>query len=99
MSASGNEYELTKDLTFPGIRKAFEALVIEHTPALILEYIAGDTLKNACIKAPCSLTERLAIAISITHALSALHAHNLIHKDINSHNILITRDPLRAVHY
>ena len=54
-------------------------------------------MKNACIKAPCSLTERLAIAISTTHALSALHAHNLIHKDINSHNILITRDPLRAV--
>ena len=42
-----NEYEFTKDLAIDGIRKAIAQLRIEDKPALVLEYVPGQTLQQA----------------------------------------------------
>src|SRR5262245_37483459 len=44
-----NEYEFTKDLNITGIRKAIELVEIDRKPALLLEYVVGETLKQTFV--------------------------------------------------
>jgi signal transduction histidine kinase/serine/threonine protein kinase/CheY-like chemotaxis protein len=84
-----NEYALTRDLDLPGIRKAFETVTIDDRPALIMDYVEGETVRQAFVAQRKSLAEVLTMAIAIAQALGDIHRHNIIHKNINSHNILV----------
>src|SRR5688572_26836406 len=83
-----NEYEFTKDLNLSGVRKALELTEIEQKPALLLEYVAGQTLKEVALEQRLSLTDFLKLGSQIAQTLGTLHQQNIIHKDINTHNIL-----------
>ncbi|MEO8146008.1 MAG: AAA family ATPase [Bacteroidia bacterium] len=83
-----NEYEFTKDLQIPGIRKAL-ALQKDHDHlAIVFEYIDGITLDEAFIGKDRPLTEILNAFIQIADTLGKLHLKGIIHKDINGRNIL-----------
>ncbi|MFW9997939.1 MAG: AAA family ATPase [Candidatus Odinarchaeota archaeon] len=84
-----NEYALTRDLDLPGIRKAYETGTIDGRPALLLGYVEGETVEQVFAAHRKSLTEVLTMAITIAQALGEIHRHNIIHKNINSHHILI----------
>jgi predicted ATPase/serine phosphatase RsbU (regulator of sigma subunit)/tRNA A-37 threonylcarbamoyl transferase component Bud32 len=84
-----NEYEFTKDLAIAGIRKAYKKDRINNRPALILEYFAGTTLKKTFAEQQWTFRDFLKIAINIAHTLGEIHQHHIIHKDINSNNILV----------
>ncbi len=84
-----NEYELTKDLVVDGVRKAIAQIRVEDKPALVMEYIAGQTLKQAFIEQKQSLIDFLQVAIRIAQTLGDVHQHHIIHGNINSHNILV----------
>ena len=60
---------------------------------IIMEYVAGKTLKEYIIeKGKLDYREALSIAMQICDALTAAHAKNIVHRDIKPHNILITDD-------
>jgi len=84
-----NEYEFTKDLTIDGVRKSIAQTRLEDKPALVMEYITGQTLKQAFVEQRQSLVDFLQVAIRIAQTLGELHQHHIIHRDINSHNILV----------
>ncbi|MBU0754958.1 MAG: AAA family ATPase, partial [Planctomycetes bacterium] len=84
-----NEYALTRDLDVPGIRKAYETGTIDDQPALILDYIDGETVRQAFVARRQSPAVAITTAIAIAQALGEIHHHNIIHKNINSHNILV----------
>jgi PAS domain S-box-containing protein len=88
--SSEKEYEMTRSLSaVAGVRKAFEQQSIENQPALILEYIDGQILRDyIAVKAP-DLRSRLEIAVDLAHILGKIHQQNVIHLDLNSKNILI----------
>jgi len=88
-----NEYEVTRDLRIRGIRRAFASLEIDGNPALIMEYIAGDTLNKAFGGKDRSQAGILAVASSICRALDELHRRRILHRNISSTNILT--DPAR----
>jgi PAS domain S-box-containing protein len=93
----GNEYALTRDLDVPGIRKAYETGAIDDRPALVLDYIDGETVRQAFIEQPNKRpAEVLSAAIAIARALGEIHRHNIIHKNINSHNILVNLEQQTA---
>lgn len=85
-----NEYELTKNLKFKGIRRAFAKQEIANKQALLFNYFDGGTIKETFINRKYPLSVFLEIAIQITKILSEIHNHNIIHKDINSQNILFS---------
>ena len=97
-----NEYEFTKDLTIKGIRKAYKRFKIANQHALLLEYAKGQTLKLAFADGvqiietskskKRSLNDFLRVASAIAHTLGDIHRHHIIHKDINSNNILVNFD-------
>ncbi len=93
MLALEREYEMTRGLDgIEGVRKALGKQVIKNQPALILEYIEGETLRDTIAGKSLSLHEKLDIAVDLARTLGGIHQQNVIHLDLNSHNILITHD-------
>jgi len=87
------EYEMTRALEgVPGVRKTLGQKTIESQPALILEYVEGETLRDTIARKALSLHEKLDIAVDLARILGGIHQQNVIHLDLNSHNILITND-------
>ena len=84
-----NEYELTKDLNSPGIRKAYDLVSFDGQLALALEYVAGISLKEMLQTQRPGLPALLEVAISILQAIHEIHQQRIIHKNINSTNILV----------
>ncbi len=84
-----NEYEFTKDLAVDSVRKAIAQTRIEDKPALVLEYMTGQTLRQAFVEQRQPLVDLLRVAVHIAQALGELHQHHIIHRDINSQNILV----------
>ncbi|MDP4287782.1 MAG: serine/threonine-protein kinase PknK, partial [Bacteroidota bacterium] len=84
-----NEYEITQQLSIPGVRRALRKETIDDRRALVLTHIDGVTLREAFVSERQPLSVFLDMAISIAHLLAELHAAPVIHKDINSSNILV----------
>lgn len=84
-----NEYNVTKDLAICGVRRACDNSTIDGMPALILEYVEGETLGTAFVEERRPLVETLAMAISISGIVDDLHRLNIVHRNITSANILV----------
>ena len=84
------EYEITSALNdVAGVRKALGHQTIEEQPALILEYIDGETLREHIGRKTFNLRQKLEIAVDLTRILKEIHQQDIIHLDLNSKNILI----------
>ena len=91
------EYEMTRTLDgVKGIRKAYKQTSINNQPVLILEYIEGEILRDRIRAKSLSLNEKLEIAVDLAQILKEVHQENVIHMDLNSHNILIAHDHLQV---
>ncbi len=87
-----NEYEVTKDLAIPGVRKAKRKTRVDNQEALVLEYVDGHTLKDYLELASPSLREKLELLVYLTTTLAEIHQHGIIHKDLNPNNVLVSKD-------
>jgi predicted ATPase/signal transduction histidine kinase/tRNA A-37 threonylcarbamoyl transferase component Bud32 len=84
-----NEYELLRSLECPGVVKTYELLRHNGQVALVLEDLPGTSLRRWIESAPgASLRERLVVAIRLAETVAAVHAANIIHKDVSSHNVV-----------
>ncbi|KAL0267249.1 UNVERIFIED_CONTAM: hypothetical protein PYX00_009578 [Menopon gallinae] len=61
---------------------------------LVTEYISGGTLKDLIhdMNEPLPWEQRVNFAKDIAAGMSYLHASNIIHRDLNSHNCLVRQD-------
>jgi len=84
-----NEYGITKDLDIPGVRKVLRMGKIQNQHALVFQYAAGIPLKKKVADGPLSIGEFLHIAINTARILADIHRMNIIHKDVNSQNIVV----------
>jgi serine/threonine protein kinase len=84
------EYEMTRALDgVSGIRKVLEQRLIKNLPALILESIDGENLRDAIARETPSLRAKLEIAGELARILGSIHGRDILHLDLNSKNILI----------
>jgi predicted ATPase/predicted signal transduction protein with EAL and GGDEF domain len=88
-----NEYELLRSLDCRGVVKAYDLLRHDGHVALVLEDLPGRSLR-AWIEsaADATIRERLAVAIRLAEIVASVHAANVIHKDISSHNVVYDPD-------
>ncbi|NJD06973.1 MAG: PAS domain S-box protein [Methylococcaceae bacterium] len=84
-----NEYRLTSGLSLPGVRRASDQLLIDGRPAVVLDYIEGETLQEAFVHKRRSLPENLEVAIVIAGLLEGIHGHHLVHRNLSSAHILV----------
>ena len=85
-----NEYNHTVDLNIDGVRRALALQIVDERTTLILEHVEGTTIREAFKSNHISFKDFLILAIKICNALGELHDAKIIHKDINSKNILVT---------
>ena len=87
------EYEMTRALdAVEGVRKVLGQQLIENQPALFLEYIDGETLRDHIRGKKLSLRAKLEIAVDLARTLGKIHQQDVIHLDLNSKNILIENE-------
>ena len=82
------EYEITCSLNTDNIIKAYNLQRYENSLAITLEDFGGQSLKLLLSQSQLSVENFLTIAIKTTESLEAIHAANIIHKDINPSNIV-----------
>lgn len=78
-------------LSHENIVRAYGAGTHNGLPYLVMEYVEGRTLKDL-IASNGALPVRTAIGITcqILDALSAAHAHGIIHRDVKPQNVIVT---------
>ncbi len=61
-------------------------------PFLVMELVEGQTLREWLTRTSRHWTEVVDTFIAIAHGLSAIHAANLVHRDVKPRNIVMTLD-------
>jgi len=92
LSRYRQEYEITHDLDLAGVIKAYGVEKYQNTLVIILEDFGGESLKQLMANQTFLVKAFLPFAIQIADSLGNIHAHNIIHKDINPSNIVVNVD-------
>lgn len=79
-------------LAHPNVVQVFEVGVLDEQVFLVMEFVAGQTLRGWLAAAPRSVREVLAMFLQATAGLIATHAHGLVHCDFKPENVLIGAD-------
>lgn len=86
-------YQQLMKYSFPGCVKIFGVYPQKEKCVIIQEYIQGDTIQELIDKnGVFSEREAAAIIRDLCDILTLLHSYNIVHKDIQSNNIMITSD-------
>ena len=80
-------------LSHPNIVSIFDVGCEADRHYIVMEYVAGETLKDLIKRdGPLSPVRAAEIAAQVTAALKQAHENNIVHCDIKPHNILLGRD-------
>jgi eukaryotic-like serine/threonine-protein kinase len=79
-------------LAHPNVVTVFEVGDLAGRPFVVMEYIAGTTLRAHLAAAPRSVREVLALLIAAGEGLAAAHDAGLVHRDIKPENVLVGAD-------
>lgn len=92
------EAQSAASLTHPNIVSIFDVGSEGEIYYIVMELIQGKTLKDIILEdGKLSWKWSVNIAIQIASALETAHRHNIIHRDIKPHNIIITEDGMAKV--
>lgn len=87
------EAQAAAKLAHPNVVNIYDVGQEEETYYIVMEYVEGETLKDLIKReAPLTASHAVAIAIQIAEALDNAHQHQIIHRDIKPHNILLGKN-------
>jgi len=87
------EAQAAANLNHPNIVNIYDWGAEGSTYYIVMEFITGRSLKDIIKEqAPLDKLTIIDIGRQVAAALSHAHGHNLIHRDIKPHNIIITED-------
>jgi len=75
-------------LSHPGVVQVFDIDLGAEPPYIVMERVAGPSLKQRIASGPLAVDELRALGIQISRALAAAHAGGILHRDVKPANIL-----------
>lgn len=90
------EYAINKDLTAPGVVRAYGLEVVDGSLSIILEDAGRTSLYQLIESKRLGLDDKLQVAIAVAEALGHIHKSHVVHMDIKPHNIMVSLDPLQV---
>ena len=91
-SRFSREAKASAALNHLNIATVYEINEYEGKPFIVMEYIEGKTLNDLLEKEMFKLKDAVSIAIQVAEGLKAAHAKNIIHRDIKSGNVLLSKE-------
>jgi tetratricopeptide (TPR) repeat protein len=80
-------------LDHPGICPVYDVHVDDGgRTCIVMQYIEGETLAQRLARGALAPDEAVALAADIADALSAAHAHGLVHRDLKPQNVMLMPD-------
>ena len=86
-----NEARAASALNHPNVATVYEIGEAENIAFIAMEYIEGVTLDQKISARPFNTEEIVNISIQVADALDDAHSHGVIHRDIKTGNIMLTR--------
>lgn len=87
------EAQSAASLSHTNIVSIYDVGKDEETEYIVMEYVEGKNLKEIIRDyAPLSTEQTVELGIQIAEAIHHAHEHQIIHRDIKPHNILVTED-------
>lgn len=77
-------------LSHPSIVQVFDIVETPSAIALILEYVAGETLSARLKRSPILPDEAARFAADLARTLSVVHGQGMLHRDVKPTNVLVT---------
>lgn len=85
------EAQAAAALNHPNISTIYAIEEVEDDVFIVMEYIDGQELKGRIDADPVSVDDALDIAVQIARGLQAAHQKGIVHRDIKSTNIMLTK--------
>ncbi len=86
-----NEAQAAAALSHPNISTIYEIDEAKGKTFIAMEFIEGQSLREKIKVAPLKLGEALDTAIQIAEGLHEAHERKIVHRDIKSSNIMVTK--------
>ena len=80
-------------LNHPNLCMVFDIGEQDRNPYLVMELLAGETVKDRIARAAMSVEEIVRYSLEITDALTVAHARGIVHRDIKPANIFLVPMP------
>jgi len=85
------EARASSSLSHPNICMLFEIAEEDGRSFLVMEYLEGRQLRHLIGARPMELDQLLRLGVEIADALDVAHSQGIIHRDIKSGNIFVTK--------
>lgn len=86
------EAQAAAALDHPNICTVFEIDEAEGRKFISMAYIEGESLRDRIRRGPLSIDEALGLGLQIAEGLKEAHRKGIVHRDIKSSNIMVTKD-------
>jgi TolB-like protein/Tfp pilus assembly protein PilF/tRNA A-37 threonylcarbamoyl transferase component Bud32 len=84
------EAQAASALDHPNICTIYEINEVEGRTFIAMAYVEGQSLRDMIESGPLKLDEALDIAVQVAEGLQEAHEKGIVHRDINSANIMLT---------